>query len=74
MSERNVRICHVNAQSIKKMERMIQFRYYFETNYYDIICVSETWLDEEIPDCSVRLKGYQMFRNDSCGLVKTKKK
>ena len=32
--------------------------------HYDIICVSETWLDDTINDDDVELPGYQVFRKD----------
>ncbi|KAG8235347.1 hypothetical protein J437_LFUL015856 [Ladona fulva] len=38
-------------------------------HYYDIICLSETWLKPEIPDSMVKLPDYNLFRIDRLGKI-----
>lgn len=55
-------ICHINAQSLVK--KMDEFRYLFEESDVDIICISETWFNECVPDSLIVANGYKIFRND----------
>lgn len=60
--KKGLRICHINAQSIKN--KIDDFRLTFENSLVDVICISETWLDEGISDSFISLKGYKIFRSD----------
>lgn len=64
---RGMKICHINAQSLRK--KIDEFRYVFETSYIDIICISETWFDSNTTDSYVSLNGYNVFRNDRKGFA-----
>lgn len=55
-------VCHINAQSIKG--KIDEFRYIFEGSDIDVICVTETWLNDSIKDEMVSLKKFKIFRND----------
>lgn len=57
-----VHICHINAQSLKK--KADEFRLIFENSLIDIICVSETWLNENTSDSFIKLNGYKLYRAD----------
>ena len=46
---------------------MDEFKAVSEVNKPDIICIVETWLNNEITDVEVNLPDYQMFRLDRCG-------
>lgn len=54
--------CHINAQSLKP--KIDEFRLIFESSNMDVICVSETWLNESIPNGLISLHGYKVFRSD----------
>lgn len=55
-------VCHINAQSLKN--KIDEFRLTFENSGVDILCVSETWLADSIPDSLVLLRGYRVYRAD----------
>ena len=46
---------------------MDEFKAVSEVTKPDIICIVETWLNNEITDVEVNLPDYQLFRLDRCG-------
>lgn len=38
-----------------------------KVNFVDTAVVTESWLDEQIPDSLVNISGYKIIRNDRCG-------
>ncbi|XP_074041353.1 uncharacterized protein [Leptinotarsa decemlineata] len=58
---RNLKVCHINTRSIQN--GFLDFKDKVH-NIYDIITVSETWLNENISNHYVHLEGYQLFRKD----------
>lgn len=60
--KKGVQICHINAQSLRP--KIDEFRWIFQHSNVDIICVSETWLDQSTPDGLISLQGYKIFRSD----------
>jgi hypothetical protein len=69
----NLKIAHVNAQSLVNHGHFSEFSDIFLLSCVDIIVVSETFLKGNILDSAVALDGYKLFRNDregaSCGGV-----
>lgn len=57
-----VKLCHINAQSLNN--KLDEFRYTFVNSDIDVICVSETWFSESLPDSLINLNGYNVFRVD----------
>lgn len=57
-----IHICHINAQSLRN--KVDEFRLIFENSQIDVICVSVTWLNRNIPDSIVNLSGYKLHRAD----------
>ena len=57
--------CHVNCQSL--FAHLDEFRSFFETKKYHIICLSETWFKQTVSDQLMNLSGYQIFRRDRSG-------
>lgn len=55
-------VCHINAQSLKN--KIDELRLTFENSLVDVICISESWFDDAIPDSLVSLNGYKLFRAD----------
>lgn len=55
-------VCHINAQSLNP--KIDEFRGLFVGSEVDIVCVSETWFQEDILDNHYCLKGYNVFRAD----------
>ena len=64
----NMKICHVNMQSMKRNRDKINQLDVQLGGVFDIITVSETWLDSSIPNTNFKLQGYQpIFRKDRSG-------
>lgn len=77
--KKGLSICHLNAQSLRN--KTDELRYIFEESNVDVICISETWLDNTVSDSMVSICGYKVFRSDRathaggvCIYVKTKMK
>lgn len=53
---------YTNACSLPgKMDELRNLVY---TENFDVIAVTETWVNEEITDAELALNGYVLFRND----------
>ena len=63
-----LKMCQINMRSLQPSDRSVKLDEMYSMlvleNQFDIICVSETWLDSSISDAEVELYGYQLFRND----------
>lgn len=59
-------ICHLNAQSIcaRQLSKFNEFKICFSNSKVSIICVTESWLTDNIPDELISLEGYNLIRND----------
>ena len=62
-----IEICHVNMRSLKpqtstKLDELHSTVCIDKT--FDIICISETWLDNTIMDSDIDLPDYKIFRKD----------
>ena len=59
-------ICHVNMRSLQPHDRPVKLDELYSTlcidQKFQIICVSETWLDTTIENDIVSLPDYQLFR------------
>ena len=60
----NFRICHLNIRSLKAENRFEEFVAYLNTNHFDIICLSETHLDDTVPDSDFTLPNFTLYRKD----------
>ena len=60
MNHKGFKIVHVNTRSISKKIELLNQLY----NESDILCCSETWLDNRVPDSLVNIDGMKIFRND----------
>lgn len=59
----NFSIVQYNIQSINNKLDAIES----ELRNFDIIALSETWLDDRIPDEDLRMNGFNLFRRDRAG-------
>lgn len=59
-------LCHLNAQSLcaRQLSKLDEFKRCFANSKVDLICVTETWLNENITDSTVAVEGYSILRND----------
>jgi len=62
---KNLRICHVNCQSL--LAHLNEFRDFFINSDYNIICLSKTWLRPSVSDRLVHFQGYYLVRCDRTG-------
>ena len=61
-------VAHFNARSLKG-DKLDYVRYVFENSPIDVIAVTETWFESEIPDKYFEISGYNIFRNDRSGRI-----
>lgn len=61
-----INICHMNAQSLcaRQLSKLDEFKECFTNSKLDLICVTETWLHQDILNRSVDVEGYSLLRND----------
>ena len=60
--KKGLNVIHINAQSL--VNKMDECRYLFENSNVHVICVSESWLDKNMPDKMFEIAGYNIFRMD----------
>ena len=48
--ERNITVAHLNARSIKNRNHFILIKDVILAKKFDILCISESWLDDSISD------------------------
>ena len=53
-------IVHYNIQSISNKVDLIES----ELRNFDVICLTETWLDRRISDDLIKLNGFKLYRRD----------
>lgn len=66
LDSKYLNVCHVNIQSLcaRQLSKFEEFKLCFHNSAIDIICLSETWLTDNIPDSLIEIEGYNMVRND----------
>ena len=57
-------LAHLNARSLKGREHFILVKETILENRFDVFTVSETWLDDSVPDLTIEIPGYHLFRID----------
>ena len=62
--QRNLKIAHLNARSIKNREHHILAKELMSENKFDIFTISESWLDNTVTDIEDEISGYNIFRLD----------
>jgi len=62
--QNNIKVAHLNARSIKNRDHYILTKNLAAENDFDILTVSETWLDSSVTDLEVEIPGYVVLRLD----------
>ena len=62
--ERHVTLAHINARSFKNRNHFILINEVVLAKKFDILCVSESWLDSSISDIELDIPGYNIYRLD----------
>lgn len=57
-----LRIAHLNIRSLTA--NLASLKDYISNNPYDLICLSETWLNSTILNTALEIDGYKLFRRD----------
>ena len=70
--KKGFKIAHVNIQCLRN--KVDQLKVFLHINDFDILCLSETWLNSNIDDKEVLIEGYDVCRLDrhnsqACGGV-----
>ena len=61
--EDNFSTVHYNVQSIANKMDLIQL----ELCNFDVICITESWLDDRTPDDDIKIENFKLFRRDRPG-------
>lgn len=59
-------ICHINIQSLcaRNLSKFNELKLVVLDSKLDIVCISETWLTENISDEVIAIEGFNLIRND----------
>lgn len=59
-------ICHINVQSLcaRRLSKFEELKQNFIDSKVDIICFTETWLDDSITDSTIAIHGYNLVRQN----------
>lgn len=53
---------HINVRSLRP--KVNEFAILLDSNNFDVITVSETWLDSTIENALLAMEGYDLYRSD----------
>lgn len=58
LDSKYLNVCHVNIQSLcaRQLSKFVEFKLCFYSSNIDIICSSETWLTDNIPDSLIEIE------------------
>ena len=60
-----LKICHFNARSLMAPDRLDMVSQQLTVEHaYDIFCVSETHIDNTVPDSNIHIPFYNNYRKD----------
>ena len=60
----SLNILQINARSLVNFERRHKLANAIQTGAYNIVCVCETWLNEQINDSELFLSNFNIYRQD----------
>ena len=64
IKQNSIKLFHLNIQSIKNRNHLIQIRELASDNKVDVLAISETWLYSSISNAEVEIQGYKIHRLD----------
>lgn len=62
---RGFKVGHFNTRSVRN--RMDDVRLLLTLNQFDVLTISESWLDSSVNDSEVSIPGYDVIRHDHRG-------
>ena len=63
-----ITLLHLNIRSLKKRGHFIQIRNLARDKNYEVISLSETWLNSSVKNAEINIEGYKLFRQDRLGM------
>lgn len=59
-------VCHINVQSLcaRQFSKFEELKMTFCGSNIDIVCMTETWLDDSITDNMIAMNGFNLLRNN----------
>ena len=67
MQRSKLRIAHLNVRSIKSRNHLIHVRELMKDRNYDILALSESWLNSTVTNAEVEIEGFKLTRLDRLG-------
>ncbi len=55
-----LKIAHLSIRSLKNRNHLIQIREHLRDTNYDILALSETWLNSTVTNAEVEIKDYKL--------------
>ena len=62
-----LKIAHLNVRSFKTRSHLLQVRELMREKDYDVLAVSESWLNSTVTNAEVEIDGYKLTRLDRLG-------
>ena len=62
-----ITLLHLNIRCLKKRD-FIQIRNLARDKNYEVISLSETWLNSSVKNAEMNIEGYKLFRQDRQGM------
>ena len=62
MQRSKLRIAHLNVRAIKNRNHLIQVRELMKDRSYDILALSESWLNSTVTNAEVEIEGFKLTR------------
>ena len=59
-----IKLAHLNIRSLKNKDHLTQLRLLMSDKNYDVLAISETWLNSTVTDAELKLEGRKIFRQD----------
>ncbi|CAB4045042.1 Hypothetical predicted protein, partial [Paramuricea clavata] len=66
-SNSKLKLAHLNVRSLKNRDNLIQLRELNGEHQYDILTISESWLNSTVKKSEVEIEGYRLLRLDRLG-------
>lgn len=63
-SNNNITVAHLNVRSLKCRDHFIQVKQTVLENKFDILTISESWLDNSVTNLEIEIPGYDLHRVD----------
>ena len=59
-----LRVAHLNTRSLKNRSHIVQMRELMRKKNYDVLAVSESWLNSTVTNAEIEMEGYKLQRLD----------